>query len=189
MKEIAGMLIVLTLISGVCGFLLGGVNDFTKEKIKVQVLNNVMGPAVKKVLAGSDNDMIKDRVEVDIAGKKCIVFIGKKGGKAWAMAYETSGKGFGGNIGVVTGYNIEEDTLTGIGITLHKETPGVGSKVAEDSFTDKFKGLSVDDNFKLSKDGGKVDAISGATISSTGVSEAMQKSVKEYKELKSKVIK
>ena len=187
MKEIIKMLVVLTAICGVCGLFLAGVKAFTEERIEEQVLLNVKGPAVEKVLAGSDNDLIKDRQKIEVDGEELVVFVGKKGGTAWAVAYETRGVGFGGNIGVVSGFKLEDDTLTGIGITTHKETPGLGSRVSEDSFGRNFVGKTLTDTFKTRTDGGVVDAVTGATVSSRGVCEAVGKSVAAYAGVKSNI--
>jgi len=187
MKEIVKMLIVLTLICGVCGLFLAVVRDFTGDRIEEQVLQYVKGPAVAKVLEGSENDLIKDRKTVEFEGEKVVVFIGKKGGKPFGLAYETKGKGFGGDIGVIAGFDLQADTFTGIGITTHKETPGLGSRVSEPGFGTNFIGKSVTDEFKTTVDGGTVDAVTGATNSSRGVCEAVQKSAAMYPAVKASI--
>jgi len=63
-------------------------------------------------------------------------------------------------------------------IVSNTETPGLGSRIEEDFFTNRFEGLSVSD-VKLSKEGGKVDAITGATISSKAVTDAVQRGLEE----------
>ena len=187
MKEIIKMLVVLTGISGVCGLLLAGVRDFTKDRIQEQELTYVKGPAVMAVLEGCDNDPIKDRVEVEVDGETVIVFIGKKEGAPWAVAYETRSAGFGGDIGVMMGVNLNDPTLAGIGITTHKETPGVGSRVTEPDFRKIFKGKPLDSPFKIIDDGGVVDAISGATVSSRAVCAAVTKGVGCFDKIKANV--
>jgi len=187
MKEIVKMLVVLTLISGVCGFLLAGVRSATKDRIEEQVLLNVKGPAVKKVLSEATNDLIKDRKEATLGKETSVVFVGKKEGDLWAIAYEVSAKGFGGDIGVMVGFNVADDTLTGIAITTHKETPGVGSRVSEDLFTNGFQGKAITEKFNIRADGGVIDAVTGATISSRGVCEAVRRAIEEYKGVKAQV--
>ena len=111
MNEIAKMLIVLTAICGVCGFLLAGVKTATEVQIEEQILLNVKGPAVKQVLAGSTNDLIKDRKKIDVNGEEKLVFIGKKNNKPWAIAYEVISGGFGGDIGVIVGFELKTKKL------------------------------------------------------------------------------
>ncbi|MDY6969168.1 MAG: RnfABCDGE type electron transport complex subunit G [Spirochaetota bacterium] len=188
MKEIAKMLIVLTLICGVCGFLLAGVKSLTMERIEEQILLNVKGPAVKKALAGSTNDLIKDRTKIKINDKEeMVIFVGKKDKKPWALAFEVSAGGFGGDIGVIVGFNKEKNTLSGIGITTHKETPGLGARITENTFTNNFKDKALNEQFKTKKDNGIIDAVSGATISSKAVCSAVTKAIRLYDKIKDKV--
>ena len=185
MKEVTQMIVVLSIICTVCGIALSGFRDMTAERIENQILMNVQGPKVERVLEGSENDLIADRRKIKINGEDVLLFIGKKGGKPWAIAFETIGKGFGGPIKVMIGFDTERDHLTGIQVVSHKETPGVGSKVTEDQFTQRFKGIQIDLEAAPDKRlGKKIDAISGATYSSKGVYEAIGKSLQLYPEIK-----
>jgi electron transport complex protein RnfG len=177
MKEIIKMLVVLTLICAVCGILLAFVRSGTKDQIVEQILLNVQGPAVKDVLEGSTNDLIKDRKTIKVGDKEYVVFIGKKDGAPWAFAFEVFSGGFGGDIGVIVGFSLEEEALAGVGITTHKETPGLGSRVSEKEFRDLFKGKALTETFKVKADGGVIDAISGATVSSKAVCQAVTDSL------------
>ena len=187
-KEYIKMVVVLTAIAMVCGFLLAAVKNFTAARIEQQILVNVKGPAVLRVLDTSTNDLFGDRREITIEDRKYVVFVGKKEDKIWATAFESSGGGFGGDIGVMVGFNLETDQLTGIGILTHQETPGLGARITETSFTDRFKGKPITTVFKVKKDGGDIDALSGATNSSRGVCEAISKTIKLYPAIKKKVL-
>ncbi|MCK9241472.1 FMN-binding protein, partial [Desulfocurvus sp.] len=81
---------------------------------------------------------------------------------------------------------LAQDTLAGIGVTTLKETPGLGTRVAEPKFQMQFKGLALD-RVGLTGKGGNVDAISGATVSSTGTVLAVNKAIEIYKGLKPKL--
>ncbi len=97
------------------------------------------------------------------------VFVGVFDGKPSTVAFETSGKGYGGDIGVIVAVNLENDQIVGVGVTTHSETPGVGSRAKTDpAFTAQFKGLSMKEPFQVKADGGQIDAVSGATITSRG---------------------
>lgn len=187
MKEIMQMIVVLSVICTACGLALSGIRNMTAARIENQVLMNVQGPKVKRVLNGAENDLIADRKKITINGMDILLFIGKKEGKDWAVAYETAGKGFGGDLTLMVGYDLALDKLTGIQVIAHKETPGVGSKVSEDQFTQRFKGLDIGIKFLPKNEGGAIDAISGATYSSKGVLEAIRKSVELYPKIKEKV--
>ena len=187
MKDYIKMIVVLTVIAGVCGFLLATVKDVTEARIEEQILVNVKGPAVKRVLESSTNDTIQDRMEIALEDQKYTVFVGKKDGKTWAAAFESKGTGFGGEIGVMVGFDLEKDTLTGIGILTHQETPGLGARIVEPSFTSLFKGKPITAAFKVKKENGEIDALSGATNSSRGVCAAVTKTIALYPAIKGKL--
>jgi electron transport complex protein RnfG len=176
-RDILKMIIVLTIIGAVSGLALSLVYEGTKAPIEYQTIKFVKEPAVKKVLTGYDNDPIADRKKIRIGederGKpiELIIFPAKKAGATFAVALEGKGKGFGGLIGVMVGVS-KDGKLLDIGITSHSETPGIGSKVSETPFTEKFKGLATNQEVT-------VDGISGATYSSKGVMAAVTQAL-EY---------
>ncbi len=188
MNEQVRMVVVLTLIAGACALGLSVFKNATAERIENNILKNVQGPAVQKVLEGSENDLLADRRKVEIDGSELLVFVGKKSGRPWAIAYQCEGTGFGGEIGVMVGFDLGKDILTGIQIVSHKETPGVGSKVTEPQFTKGFSGLGLDTKFSIKADGGDIEAVTGATYSSRGTCEAVRKAVGLYPKVKAKVV-
>lgn len=96
-------------------------------------------------------------------------------------AFEAEGSGYGGAIEIlVTLQDLE--TMNGISIIGHMETPGLGAKIVESSFTDQFSGIAVSD-VALRRDDGQIDAISGATISSSAVVKAVYETAVEKIEL------
>ncbi|NQT96871.1 MAG: RnfABCDGE type electron transport complex subunit G [Candidatus Marinimicrobia bacterium] len=189
MKEYIKMVVVLTVIATVCGFLLATVRYSTEERIVEQVLLYVQGPAVNKVLSSSTNDLIQDRQEIRIQDQEHLVFVGERNDQPWAIAFESSAGGYGGDIGVLVGFDIEQDLITGIGILTHSETPGLGARVTESTFTDNFNNKTLNVNFNVKQDGGFVDAVTGATISSRAVCLAVRKSLELYPEIKKEIVK
>jgi H+/Na+-translocating ferredoxin:NAD+ oxidoreductase subunit G len=183
MKESIQMVVVLSLICAVCALGLSGFRSFTAERIVEQILENVQGPKVNIILDGSDNDLLADRKTLpgDDAG---ILFLGKKDGKVWGIAYETQAEGFDGPISVMVGYNLGTNKIAGLQIISHTETPGIGSRVTEDTYTSKFNGLGLGLAFKTKGDGGDIDGVTGATYSSRGVCEALALSVEKLPEMK-----
>lgn len=171
MKEIAKLVLVLGLICGISGFVLAYVKDLTAGPIEYAKIKNVKEPAVKAVLSGYDNDPIKDRVSFPVGADKygrpvsLVVFPAKKGGKTFAVAFESTGKGYKGPIGVMVGIDVGDNKLTGISVVGQTETPGLGARITEIAFTDPFKGQSLDKD--LGKD--NIQALSGATLSTVGV--------------------
>jgi len=99
------------------------------------------------------------------------IYIIYRDGKKDGYAFEASGNGYGGKIeilvGLDTGFKIK-----GISVLSHTETPGLGARITEASFTDQFKDMSLNE-VALKSEGGRVDAITGATISSKAVVDAI----------------
>ncbi len=184
MNEMARMVAVLSLICGLCALALSGLRGVTADRIERMVLTYLEGPTVKIVLAGADNDLIEDRRQVEIDGQQLTLFVAKREGRIWGVAYETMGGGFGGDIQVMVGYDLDQDKLTGVQIVAHKETPGIGTKITMDQYTRSFIGMPLTTNFALKPDGGDLDAITGATFSARGRAEAVQRSVALYPRVK-----
>jgi electron transport complex protein RnfG len=185
MREIVAMVVVLTLIGAASGLTLSVVYRVTKEPIEYQTIKFVKEPAVKKVLTGYENDPILDRkklvVGTDERGhpRALTVFPATRSGETFAVAVEGRGKGFHGLIGVMVGVS-REGTILDIGITSQSETPGIGSRITELSYTDTFKGLPA-------KAGISVDGISGATYSSKGVVAAVNEAVGYVNEFREEI--
>ncbi len=189
MRDIIRMIVVLGVMSAVSGVVLAGVKSGTAAKIEYQQLKFVKGPAIKMILQGCSNDPIVDRFKIQDGEIEQSFYVGVFDGKANAVAYETFGKGFGGDVGIMVGVNIETDQLLGIGVTTHSETPGLGSRAKDDpSFGAQFKGMSINKPFKVKPDGGQVDAVSGATVTSRGVCAGVTDSAGFYKKLKPQII-
>ncbi len=93
--------------------------------------------------------------------------------KGYAILAESNG--YSGKINLLVGINTDR-SIKDVSIISHTETPGLGNRITEKSFTDQFKGLTTEE-VALTKDGGRIDAITGATISSEAVVEAIQESM------------
>ncbi len=189
MREMIKMVVVLTILTCFSGGLLAYIRSSTRERIENQVLEFVKGPAVRTILEGASNDPIADRFKLKVGDMEKTFFVGEFGGQPGAVAFETSGKGFGGDVGLMVGIDVKNDKLLGVGVTTHAETPGMGAKAKTDpSFVSQFKGLALDKPFKVTQDGGTINAISGATITSRAVSSAANEAVETYKKIKPQLL-
>ncbi|HHY45668.1 MAG TPA: FMN-binding protein, partial [Firmicutes bacterium] len=83
-------------------------------------------------------------------------------------AVKVSSPGYGGPIDAIVGISTD-GKVTGVTIIGQQETPGLGSNVSGKRFREGFLGKDVSRPIKLKKDGGDIDAITGATISSRAV--------------------
>jgi len=189
MRDVIKMIVVLGVLAAVSGFVLWGVKTGTAAKIEYQQLKFVKGPAIQEIMEGCSNDPIVDRFKIKDGEIERSFYVGVFDGKANAVAYESSGKGFGGDVGIMVGVNLETDELLGMGVTTHSETPGLGSRAKDDpSFRAQFKGLSINEPFKVKTDGGQIDEVSGATITSKSVCAGITASSEFYKRLKPQII-
>ncbi len=87
-------------------------------------------------------------------------------------AYIAQGKGYGGYIDILVGLE-DENTIKGINIIKHSESPGLGARIVEDKYRDQYIGLDITDS-EMKFDGGEIDSITGATISSNAVADAVR---------------
>jgi electron transport complex protein RnfG len=185
MRELIKMVVVLTVLSAFSGGLLASLRNNTQERIEYQQLKFVKGPALLEIFKGASNNPILDRFKLKDGDIERSFFVGKFDGKTDTVAFESSGKGFGGDIGLMVGVNLNTDKILGVGVTTMSETPGVGSRAKTDpDFVAQFKGRPLEQTFKVKADGGQVDALSGATVTSRGVSAGLTEAGLIYKRLK-----
>ena len=181
------MVVVLSVLCGLSGFALSYLKMVTAPRIEEQVLTYVQGPALARVFTHTQNSPIADRRKFPLDHGSITVFPALRDGKLVGVALEEQGKGYGGEIGVMVGFNVASDTLAGIGITTLKETPGLGMRVTEQAFSGQFAGARTP--VALASQGGSIDGVSGATISSGGVVTAVNKAVQVYSRLKPEILK
>lgn len=181
MREMLRMVVVLSVICAASGLALSGLKAWTAPYIELAELTHVKGPALSGVFGEVENDPIAERRSVDLPGGPLLVFPARRAGKLQAVAFETFAGGYGGDIGVMVGFNADGEQIEGIGITTHKETPGVGSRTTLPAFTGQFRGHPFAP-VALKANGGDIDAVSGATISSTAVSAAVAKAVELFRD-------
>ena len=181
MREIAHMIIVLMAATMVSGAGLAAINKVTAPAIEEQILKNKKAPAIAEILEGYDNDPVGERVTIPVGDAEIVVFPAKKGGELFGVAIEGAGKGYGGDVNVIVGIDVkEEGRLYGIGITGHAETPGLGARCSEDAFRGQFTGTQWD--------GKSLDAITGATITSNAVRDAINQAVDSYNSNKDQIV-
>ena len=99
------------------------------------------------------------------------------GGETTGYAFLAVGVGYGGDISILVGLE-DSETVKGIIILSHIETPGIGDRIEGADFLDQFIGLNIND-VSLKRDGGQVDALAAATISSRAVVDAVRETAME----------
>jgi electron transport complex protein RnfG len=188
MREMIKMILVLTILSCFSGGVLAVLRNSTQERIDNQVLEFVKGPAIRTIFEGASNNPIADRFTLKDGDVDRTFFVAVYDGEPKGVAFETSGKGFGGDVGVMVGIDVKDDKLLGVSVTTHSETPGMGARAKTDpNFVSQFKGQSVKETFKVAQDGGSINALSGATITSRAVSAATTEADQIYEKLKPEI--
>ncbi|HNY65351.1 MAG TPA: RnfABCDGE type electron transport complex subunit G [Deltaproteobacteria bacterium] len=184
MKEILRLMVVLTTVSALAGFSLAYVNEKTKAPREYQDRMKLLG-SLNTVLPPHDNEPDKDAVE---AGGTTY-YISKEDGAVNGIAFETSSdKGYSGLIRVMVGIKPGGEVIA-IEIVEQKETPGLGTKIAEGWFKDQYKGKSLANaRWQVKKDGGDFDQISGATISPRAVTSAVRSGLEAYEKNKQQIL-
>jgi H+/Na+-translocating ferredoxin:NAD+ oxidoreductase subunit G len=188
MREMIKMVAVLAVLSTLAGGLLASVHNETREKIEKQILEFVQGPAIRSILEGASNDPINDRFEIKDGDVTRTFFVGVLDGEPRAVTLETFGSGFDGPVGLMVGFDVKGNKLLGAKVTTSTETPGMGARAKTDpNFVPQFKGLPVKDVYKVTQDGGTINALSGATITSRAVCAAATDAAKIYEKMKPEI--
>lgn len=186
-STLLNMVLVLTIIAVVTAAALAFLNNVTKgpiadaKKAKTeaaikQVLPEFARLDTKKVLLDGD----KDSTNCNLAFNASDELVG--------VAVESSTeKGFSGHLGVMVGFDAEGN-ITGYNVLETQETPGLGSKAGE-WFQKDGKGCVVGmnpatNNMTVKKDGGDVDAITAATISSRAFCDAITRAYEAFTKVK-----
>ncbi|MEG2946308.1 MAG: RnfABCDGE type electron transport complex subunit G, partial [Bacteroidales bacterium] len=154
---------------------LGGVNEITTEPIKVAKLAKQEN-AIKLVAPEYDNNPIADQWKTTLPdGTEAIIFPAKKNGELVGAAVQAMTKnGFGGPITLMVGFD-KDGNVHEYSVLSHTETPGLGSKMPT-WFHEKGNIIGKNpgkNKLTVSKDGGEVDAITAATISSRAFLDAV----------------
>jgi len=171
------MTVALLVITIVAGLALSVVYSVTKEPIAASQKAKI-NDAIKMVVP--EFESISDTVMMPSEGKDSIrVHRLLNGTEIAGNAVETyTDKGFAGHFALMVGFS-SDGSISNVVVLEHKETPGLGTKMALPAFKDQFKGLKISDlpggKLKVKKDGGTVDAITAATISSRAFCDAVNR--------------
>lgn len=178
-STLTNMVLSLTIISVIMAIALGFVYEKTKEPIEKSKQAKITN-AIAQVLPPFDNNPVEEMKKIE--GDNLVLYKAKKNGEWVGTAVKTySHKGFGGDIILMVGF-LPDGTIYNISVVEQKETPGLGTKMAEPKFKDQFKQKNPE-TFKLSvkKDGGDVDAITASTITSRAVCDALNRAYEAFK--------
>ena len=184
-STLPNMLLSLTGICLIAGAILAGVNAFTAGPIAVAKAA-ALEEAIKAVAPEFDNKPTEEAyMAVTADGDSLKIYPAKKGDETVGGAVESNTlKGFGGEIKVIVGFDMK-GTILNYSVLEHAETPGLGAKMQEwfrmDKGQQSILGRAVPaDGLKVVKDGGDVDAITAATISSRAFLNAVNRAYSAF---------
>lgn len=188
MTEFPRLLVALTLIAALAGLILAVAEDITREPIKEQRRLQMLR-ALSAVLPEFDNNPDADTLTVtggtDRRGNpiETTFYRGRKKSRLVGTAFRvTAPDGYSGNIAIMVGV-LPDGSLHAIEILTHAETPGLGDKISEPWYKALFDGKSLTNiTWKVKKDGGDFDQITGATISARAVVGAVRSGLELYRE-------
>ncbi len=185
-STLKNMLIALMVITIVSGGVLGFVYGLTKPAID-QVEANKNLKAINEVLK-SDVEIVKTETK-EIDDLTYNLAFDAEGNFIGAAIKTYSKNGFGGKIELMVGM-LANGIINKVSILSQAETPGLGANMVNDKFKGQFDGVDPKTFIlKVKKDGGDVDAITAATISSRAVSEAIKKAADGFEANKDQFMK
>lgn len=168
------LVVVLGLITFVCALLLGVINGITKDKIEqnaIETRNAAMSVILPEADSFADVEVSTDWTAPADKNQPVIsgVYEAQAGGQTIGYCVEVNPKGFGGALTLIVGINAD-GTVAGAQVTAHGETPGLGAKAQSDAaWIGQYAGQPADGSLAVTKDGGSITPITGATITSRAV--------------------
>ena len=129
--------------------------------------------AIAEVVVPFDNAPVEEAIVSDSYPGVELYPATRDGARVGTAVRSFSAAGYGGDLVVMVGFD-SEGRITGSTVLQHAETPGLGAKVTEESFRAQFIGMQPGvAPLSVTQDGGQVDAITAATISSRAFVEAI----------------
>ncbi len=178
-SNLLNMVLSLTIVTLVAAALLGGLYVLTEEPIARQKVEKQQ-KAITSVLPALEGIEIAEAEEKE----GMLIYRAYAGDSVVGAAVQTQANGFGGVFRLMVGFD-SEGNIVNYEVLEHQETPGLGDHMTTWFKTDKNRqsilGRSpATSNFTVSKDGGEVDAITAATISSRAFLKAVQAAYDTY---------
>ena len=172
----ARLTLVLLSITLATSLLLGLTDYITRDRIR-EIYIEKTASAMREVLPADEY------TESDYSGSDslvkgvCLAYIG---GDIGGYVVEVAPSGFGGAVNMVVGVD-PDGVVTGVAVTGMTETSGLGSAAAGEGFRNQYVGGNG--GFAVNKDGGDIDALTGATITSRAVTDGVNAAVKAVESL------
>ncbi len=186
-------LLVITLVAGLA---LSAVNEITKEPIakaeetaRLEAYETVFPDAEFETPQNLDALLEGGQAAIDSVGltgctvSDILYANDANGERIGYVVAAVSPNGYGGDISVAVGIDEKTSTITGFSVLSNSETAGLGARCTEDEFVSQFAGKDAT-SIEYVKGGGaagnQIDAISGATVTTNAVTEAVNSALAVY---------
>ncbi|TVR69295.1 MAG: RnfABCDGE type electron transport complex subunit G [Spirochaetaceae bacterium] len=173
-STLPNMFIVLTVIALLSGSLLALTYARTAPILEEQARQRRIR-AVAEVVPEFDNAPTEESFSPE-SDPGTEIFPARRGEQSVGYAVRVrTDAAYGGTLEVMVGFDAD-GAVSGLSILSHQETPGLGAKITDSAFRRTFEGLRpAEETVAVVQDGGTVDSITAATISSRAVADAVQR--------------
>ncbi len=173
-STLPNMFVVLTLIALISAAALGFTYGQTKPILDEQARQREI-QAVANVVPEFDNNPTEESLVPDDFPDIEIYPATRSGSRVGTAVRTYSSNAYGGDLEIMVGFN-QDGEITGSTVLEHAETPGLGAKLTEDSFQEQFLNRRPQSEaLAVTQDGGEIDSITAATISSRAFVEAINR--------------
>lgn len=174
MGDVLKITVNLTVICAMAGIILSATWTMT-DPVRLAKESQEREMALKGLIP--DADSIKPVKDITIGGKEGKIYRATAAGKTIGYVVLASSKGYSSFINMLVAVD-PQYTVKGIDILRHSETPGLGDQIEKDWFKRQFKGKTEGHlNVVKGETSDDIQAISGATISSRGVTRGVKEAV------------
>ncbi|TNJ36881.1 RnfABCDGE type electron transport complex subunit G [Prosthecochloris vibrioformis] len=171
-------IIILTIVGLLSASLLAVVDDLTREPI-AEAKKQMERKAIAQIFPFTIGEL--KTVETE---KTTFFEASDEAGELKGIAVKThTNLGYSGLIEILLGVAPESHKILDYKVTYHIETPGLGDKIDKDKYKSQYRGRTLEDtNWNVRKDGGEIDELTAATISSRAVNDAVVRGLEFIKE-------
>lgn len=182
-KDIIKPVCVLLAICVIIPLALSLTNKVTADKIAELEEKNSRETMANLIEADEFNEN-----ELEDGGESFTYYIAVKDGETVGFIFKTAEKGYGGDVSVMTAVNPDGTVKSVAILDVSNETPGLGQNAAKESFYTQYEGKKS--GISLLKNGAdseknEVNAVTGATITSTAVNKAVNTALEQFESVKS----
>lgn len=182
MRDYLQLGLKLLIIALVGGLALGATNAVTEGPIAQQEIAEADAARFTVLPAAESFEKLAFEPGGEYAGID-EVYAGTSGGKTAGYTVKLTVKGFGGDMALTVGVNTDA-SISGVKVGTHSETPGLGAKSQDESFTAQFNGKPAPLSVVKGKAsaGSDIAAITGATITTAAVTDGCNLAVRFVQE-------